>query len=190
MEASYKLFLKFSEEEILKINLIMKQNQINQNFIGLSPFAAFGKAKEWPYFQSLIKVLKDKCPDFSIVVFGGSNDRTESKELMEKLKNYKKIYNFTGKLSLRESMCLISQSKLFISNDSGLMHVAANLSIPTIGIFGSTPYQRTLPLNKKSRYIIKKVDCSPCKYRECTKNHECMKAISVDEVMNLVRELM
>jgi heptosyltransferase-2 len=187
---TYKLAPKFTAEENKDVELLLKSKKISGNFFCLSPFAAFGRSKEWPYFHNLIDHLKKKYPKYAIIILGGRSDRQAAADLMNKSGTIKGLYSFAGELKLRDSMIVISKSHLFISNDSGLMHVAASLNIRTVAIFGSTPYLRTRPLNKSSRYIIKKIECSPCKYRECPREHECMTAISANDIMLMVDELL
>ena len=73
-----------------------------------------------------------------------------------------KLINLAGKTTLREAIYLISQCRLFISNDSGLMHIAGALNIPTVAIFGSTNPVTTSPVGNKSVIVRKEVSCSPC----------------------------
>jgi heptosyltransferase-2 len=88
-------------------------------------------------------------------------------------------------------MALIEKCALFITNDSGLMHVAAALNVPLVGIFGSTNPVTTGPLGINSRVVQVSMDCSPCLNSECPKDHfNCMAQISVDRVFDVVKEML
>jgi heptosyltransferase-2 len=93
------------------------------------------------------------------------------------------VINLIGKTTVAEVLALIGQCSLFLSNDSGLMHVAAALNIPQVALFGSTDPQKTAPLNDGAVVIHpSQVSCTPCFKSECPADLECMKAITVEEV--------
>ena len=98
--------------------------------------------------------------------------------------------DLTGKTDLRTAVSLIASCRLFISNDSGLMHVAGALNIPTIAIFGSTNPMTTAPVGEKSLIIYKDVDCSPCLKKTCTADFRCMDSIGTDEVYELAEKVL
>jgi heptosyltransferase II len=99
--------------------------------------------------------------------------------------------DLSGKTSLGEAMALIDRCHLFITNDSGLMHVAAALDTPLIAIFGSTNSITTGPWSENSHVVRTDVDCSPCLKPECPLGHlDCMETISVDRVFSMVERLL
>ena len=100
------------------------------------------------------------------------------------------MINLAGKTSLKEAIYLIAKCDLFISNDSGLMHIAGALNIPTLAIFGSTNPITTGPLGDHSVIIRKDVSCSPCLKETCPEDFRCMKMISVDEVFKEAQKLL
>ena len=100
-----------------------------------------------------------------------------------------KLINLAGKTTLREAIYLISQCRLFISNDSGLMHIAGALNIPTIALFGSTNPVTTAPAGNKSIIVRQEVSCSPCLKETCPTDFRCMKMISVEDVFTAAQNL-
>ena len=91
--------------------------------------------------------------------------------------------NLAGEISLRESIAILSRCNLFITNDSGPMHIAAALGVPTVAIFGSTDPSLTGPIGDTVKVLKKDISCSPCFERECKKGHyDCMNMITVDDV--------
>jgi len=91
-----------------------------------------------------------------------------------------------GKCDLKESIGFTSMANIVISNDSGMMHVAGAFGVPQVAIFGPTDVKATFPLNPKADILHHPVPCSPCKHRVCPIGHDCMKAVTVDEVSTAV----
>jgi heptosyltransferase-2 len=158
----------------------------NKKIIGLSVTAAYGPAKVWPsdMFKSLIKKIIGDFADVQILFYGAEKERKKISELTSGIEGL--FFNLAGKLTLREAVIAISFSNVFISNDSGLMHIADASDVSLISIFGPTIPRKTKPIGKKSVIMFKKVECSPCKYRECPIDHRCMRGISVESVFNEV----
>jgi heptosyltransferase-2 len=100
------------------------------------------------------------------------------------------LIDIAGKTNLKEAIALIARCRLFVSNDSGLMHVAGALGIPTIAIFGSTNPVTTSPAGVKSIVIHRAVECSPCLKPVCPTDFRCMDLISVEEVYAAARSLL
>ncbi|NGX30363.1 MAG: hypothetical protein K940chlam4_01209, partial [Candidatus Anoxychlamydiales bacterium] len=101
-----------------------------------------------------------------------------------------RVINLAGKTTLRELVALISQLDLFLTNDSGPMHIAAGFDIDQIALFGSTSDVLTGPYSEKAIVINKKVECSPCYKRVCPIDFRCMLKISVDEVFDKMIDIL
>ncbi len=86
-------------------------------------------------------------------------------------------------------MISVSFCTAFICNDSGFMHIAASLDIPTVAIFGPTLPERSRPLNQRSRVINKFTDCAPCLHRICPTDHRCMELIQATDVFKALNSL-
>ena len=115
---------------------------------------------------------------------GGKSDVETAQEVQKLART--KLINLAGKTNLREAIYLISQCSLFISNDSGLMHIAGALNVPTVAIFGSTNPVTTSPVGNKSVIVRHEVSCSPCLKKTCPTDFRCMKLISVEDVFRLL----
>lgn len=97
------------------------------------------------------------------------------------------VLDLMGKTSLREVCGVLKRCSLFISNDSGLMHLAAALGTPVVAIFGSTSPKWTAPLGEGHVVVTRDASCSPCFRRECpSRTYECLEKIEVDEVFGEV----
>jgi heptosyltransferase-2 len=147
-----------------------------------SPGASYGPAKRWPAssFAELGKLLLTRC-DADLAVIGSANESDLAEEISSGLSQKPMI--LTGKIPLRLTAAVIKQAELFITNDSGPMHMANALGIPTVAIFGPTDPRRTGPFQEPSSVLKKDVPCSPCLYRVCPFDHPCMKMIHPRDVL-------
>ena len=137
----------------------------------LCPGAEYGPAKRWPYFAELAPRLP-----LPAVLLGSPNDADAAAGVPAR--------NLVGQTTLDEAIDLIAGAALVVSNDSGLMHVAAALGRPLVALFGSSSPQRTPPASPEARVLWLKLECSPCFARECPLGHfRCLREISVEQVL-------
>ncbi len=156
--------------------------------LGLNPGATYGSAKRW-YPKRFALVAKELSSKYDIVIFGSSGEMDMANEIENILKensvtNYQ---NLAGKTSVSELIEHIAGLSLFITNDSGPMHIASAYEVPTIALFGPTKYKETSPWKNKNAKIIRyELECSPCMKKSCPlKTHECMRKISVKDVLDM-----
>jgi heptosyltransferase-2 len=197
MKKNYSHQLIITDQEGEKVSAALRSLGVNvsKSLVGISPSAAYGSAKEWPpnRFRELIHRLQQEISpgNIEILFFGSAKEREKISKIVAGEDGIH-IHNLAGQLSLRQTIVAISFCRLFISNDSGLMHVASGFNHPLIALFGPTRPHKTGPLNKNSRVLYHQVACAPCLYRDCplnNGNHACMKAIKVDEVLDTIRQL-
>jgi len=155
--------------------------------IGFGPGASFGSAKQWPpdRFSKLGDRIIQKYGS-RIIVFGGEEDRNGAEAIVDGMKE--KALSLAGKTSLKSLGAMMEKCSLYITNDSGPMHIAAAVGIPIIAIFGSTDPSETHPLSDSYCIMQKDTDCAPCWKRECPDDHRCMDSISVEDVMDQVNK--
>lgn len=172
--------------EILKEHGISGTNRL----VGINPSATFGPAKQW--FPERYAALSDKIYEVfgaDILVFGGPGDRELGRKISQMMQH--PLVDLCGKTRLEEAIALINMCNLFITNDSGLMHVAAALDISLIAIFGSTNPVTTGPKGPNSKIVRIPIDCSPCLKPKCPKGHlKCMNQIDVDMIFEVVRKIL
>lgn len=152
-----------------------------KDIIGIAPGATYGPAKRW--FPARFAAVADKIArTFAcrIILLGGKSDAAIAEEVRRLART--ELVNLAGKTDLTEAVHLISQCGLFISNDSGLMHIAGALNVPTIAIFGSTNPATTSPAGNQSIVIHREVPCSPCLKETCPTDFRCMELISAEDV--------
>ena len=154
-----------------------KRLGIDGRYAVLCPGAEYGPAKRWPYFAELASRL-----GMPIVLLGSPKDAAAASEIGGT--------NLVGKTTLDEAMDIIAGAELVVSNDSGLMHVAAALGRPLVALFGSSSPEKTPPQSGRSRVLWLKIECSPCYERECPLGHfRCMRELTVDMVLNEAKAL-
>jgi len=163
-------------------------------YVVFAPGAEFGPAKRWPaaHFAELAARL-----DLPVVLLGSGKEAALCDEIATPANAAQagKCLNLAGQTSLPEALSLIASSHSTVSNDSGLMHVAAALGVPQVAIFGSSSPLHTPPLSDKARVLWLKqdpayqppLDCAPCFARECPLGHtRCLNDISAERVLNLL----
>lgn len=157
--------------------------------LGINPGATYGSAKRW-YPEEFATVAAYFANRYDIVIFGGPNEINIAQEVEEKLTEnaVTNVTNLAGKTTMQELIQDIAGLSLFVTNDSGPMHVAAAYQIPTVALFGPTRYKETSPWkNPNSTILSHDLACAPCMKRECPiKTHECMRGIKAEEVISLL----
>ncbi len=154
--------------------------------IGFGPGATYGEAKRWDpeRFAEVGKRLAAK--GYWLVLLGVKEEKALCDRIREGIGE--KALNLAGRTDLRFLAGLLSHCEAFVSNDTGVMHLAASLGVPVVGLFGSTSPEWTRPLGR-AKVIYKRPFCSPCFARTCPdKSRRCWKAIEVDEVFSAVEE--
>ncbi len=173
-----------ADDELSWAEEFLKKNGLDKKvLIGASPGASYGPAKRWMP-EHFAKVLKEFSfrHDAVPIIFGGVEDAEVCKTVSDLVPG--KHLNLAGTVDLRQFMAILSHLKVFITNDSGPMHIGAALGVPTVAVFGSTDPALTGPLGPRVSVVIKKVDCSPCFERECLYNDfRCLASIKPEEVL-------
>ena len=158
----------------------------------ICPGAEYGPSKRWPsdYFAKLASSLIDQASSNQVILLGSKSDEAIAQEILSQADHTKNIHNWCGSTSLDEAIALIGKSKAVISNDSGLMHIAAALKVPQVAIFGSSDPAHTPPLSNKAQVIWLNMPCSPCHKRECPLGHlKCLKDILPEQVLATLNTL-
>ena len=164
---------------------------IEQNrFFVLCPGAEYGPSKRWPaaHFAALAESILARHPTASVILLGSASDRLIGEAIVSTIAPTSRIFNWCGSTSLDEAIAIISMSSKVVSNDSGLMHIAAALQVPQVAIFGSSDPNHTPPNSAKAKIISLHLPCSPCHQRECPLGHlNCLNQMSAEQVFALIQ---
>ncbi len=154
--------------------------------LGVNPGATYGSAKRWypEYFADVIIAMKDR---YDVIIFGGPGERDIAEEI-ERLVPFT-VQNLAGRTSVEELIRHIGGLNLFITNDSGPMHIAAAYDTPQIALFGPTDRSKTSPYSDKAKIVSLDLECAPCMKRVCPlKHHRCMKDLTPQMVIEAIEE--
>ncbi len=178
--------------EVPPLALYIEPKKFEKPNLGINAGATYGSAKRW-YPEKFAEVASEFSDKFDILIFGGPGEVEMAKEIEDNLisMDVKNFTNIAGKTNIQELCANIAGCSLFITNDSGPMHVAAAYQVPTVAIFGPTKHKETSQWkNEKSKIVRHDMDCAPCMKRECPLgHHECMKNITASEVIEAVKTL-
>lgn len=156
--------------------------------LALCPGAAYGSAKRWPveYYVQVAQTRLDL--GWQVWLFGSQQDEPVIIDIQKQLTG--QVTSFAGKINLLETIDLMSQASAVVTNDSGLLHIAASLDKPLVAVYGSTSPIYTPPLGIKSRILTEKLACSPCFKRECPLGHfNCMRLLKPSRVLDALQSL-
>jgi heptosyltransferase-2 len=164
-----------------------------RTILGINPGAEYGPAKRWPA-ERFIATVRDiqRQAKSTCLIFGGKADVAVATEIESGSRaEQSQIFNLAGKTSLRELMALLKMCRVFLSNDTGPMHLAAALGTPVVVPFGSTSPELTapgMPGDPRHHFIQSNVPCAPCFLRECPIDLRCMRSITVDQIVKSISE--
>jgi heptosyltransferase-2 len=168
---------------------LLEARGISLPAIGVSPGAAYGNAKRW-----LAERFAESARDVSaalgaqVVLFGSAAERDLCETVAQA--TGPNAHNVAGQTSLREFIDMAAACRIFLTNDSGAMHIASALGIPSVTVFGATDDVTTGPTGSLARIVREAVDCSPCLLRECPIDHRCMTRIPAKRVTETAFELL
>ncbi|MCV3206947.1 lipopolysaccharide heptosyltransferase II [Mesorhizobium sp. YC-39] len=151
-----------------------------EKFVALMPGAEFGPAKRWPseHYAGLARDFMGR--GFEVALFGSRNDTDVTAEIATLAPG---VVDLAGKTRLEDAIDLIAAARLAVSNDSGLMHVAAAVGTPIVAVYGSTSPENTPPLAERRELVWLGLSCSPCHKKVCPLGHlNCLKTLEVARV--------
>ncbi|MCA9472013.1 MAG: lipopolysaccharide heptosyltransferase II [Nitrospirales bacterium] len=167
----------------------------HEYIVGLNPGAMYGSSKRWlpERFAELADRLMAQLPragrhDATVkcIIVGGAHEEKLAHTIASLMKVRPTV--LSGQTTLRELMVLIKRCALFVTNDTGPMHIAAALDVPLVAIFGSTDPRHTSPFGMDDAVVSQPVRCSPCFLRSCPIDHRCMTQVSVEQALDMAMQ--
>ncbi len=161
--------------------------------LALCPGAEFGASKQWPLAHYAQVAQHFVAQGWQVWLLGSANDHAACAQINQAIEqaNKQSGHNLAGQTSLPEVVDLLSCTQLVVSNDSGLMHIAAALNKPLVAVYGSTDPHHTPPLSANHKIAWLGLDCSPCFKRECPLHHlNCLTQLSADSVIAMANALL
>ena len=196
LSEQYNNLVNILEEEpssAPKSRLYIPKKLYQEKTLGINPGATYGSAKRW-YPDKFAEVAKAFSDTHHIVIFGGPGEVEMGNDIQRRLQqmNINNFTNLAGKTNIQELCSGIGGLDIFVTNDSGPMHVAAAYEVPTVAIFGPTRHLETCQWKNVKSIIVRRDDvpCAPCMKRTCPlKHHECMTKIQACDVIEAVKKL-
>lgn len=171
---------RLSIDEDNQADLLALHGLRSKQFVALMPGAEFGPAKRWPEdkYAAFARSMLNK--GMGVALLGSMNDAPVTAAIAAQAPG---AVDLAGKTRLEDAIDLIAAAKLAVSNDSGLMHVAAAVGTPIVAVYGSTSPENTPPLSDRRELVWLHLSCSPCHRKECPLGHfNCMKTLDVSLV--------
>jgi heptosyltransferase-2 len=165
---------------------------LGSRVVGVSPGAAFGSAKRWlpeRFAEAAIEIARTRGTE--VAIFGSKEEADLGEQVAAQIRSHHiKAMALAGRTTLREFIEMAAACELFLTNDSGAMHIASALGVPTAVVFGPTDEGATGPAGRRNAVIRHPVECSPCHLRECPIDHRCMTRVSALYVAGSALELL
>jgi heptosyltransferase-2 len=159
--------------------------------VGISPGAENSRAKQWlpERFVDTATLLAASLRA-GVVLFGSPKERALCRLIEGRIRqNGCRVLNLAGETTLAQFVELAAACRVFLANDSGAMHVASALDVPTVAVFGPTDWIATAPAGPRFRILRESVECSPCRFRDCPIDHRCMRGVTAEQVAQAALEL-
>jgi heptosyltransferase-2 len=165
---------------------------LGERVVGVSPGAAYGGAKRWPperFAEAALLVARER--DASVAVFGTRQESAVCGEVVARLADSGcRARSFAGLTRLAGFIEAAAACDVFLTNDSGAMHIASAAGTPTVAVFGATNDRTTGPTGPSARVVREPVECSPCLLRECPIDHRCMTRVGARRVAEAALDLL
>jgi heptosyltransferase-2 len=191
VEADPRPSLRLPSPLLEQADALLRERGIapGRKVVGLNAGASYGEAKCWPQerFASLARLLRDRL-GAAVLAVGGAAERQRAEAVCAPLGP--DGINVAGETTVAQLAALAARCEVFVSNDTGPMHLAAAVGTPVVAIVGPTDPAATGPLSDRATIVRRDTPCAPCLKRRCPTDHRCMTAVAAEEVFAAVRNLM
>lgn len=176
-----RLFVAGEEEESMARRLAESGIGGGDLLIGLNPGSTYGGAKRWlpERFAETADRLAGRF-GAKVLIVGARGEEALARDIAGRIKAGTAV--LAGRTSVRELMAAVKRCAVFVTNDTGPMHIAAAFGVPVVAVFGPTDWRTTAPYGTGHALVRRPVECAPCLLRECPIDHRCMTGVTVDDV--------
>ncbi|MDR4479998.1 MAG: lipopolysaccharide heptosyltransferase II [Nitrospira sp.] len=185
--AAPRLFVTPDESAVIAKRLADAGIGSSDLVIGVNPGSTYGHAKRWlpdRYAEVVNRVVKEaqgrSGARVGVAIVGAKGEEQLGAAIADQIKTRTVVCS--GQTTVRELMALVKRCQLFLTNDTGPMHVAAAFKVPLVAVFGPTDWQTTSPFHVDAQLVRQPVSCAPCLLRECPIDHRCMTEVTVEQV--------
>lgn len=187
-----RLYLKDYEDRRMTDRLSAAGIDGRDFVLGLNPGSVYGGAKRWwpeRFADSADRLIHEVGRDRAwVIIVGARGEEAMGQEIAARMKARSLVWS--GQTTIRELMGVTRRCNLFLTNDTGPMHIASAFGVPTVAVFGPTDWRATAPAGPGYELIRYPVDCAPCLLRECPIDHRCMSGVTVEMVSTASLKLM
>lgn len=181
------LFLSREEDAAMAERLAASGVAPSDFLIGVNPGSTYGGAKRWlpeRFAETVNRLIEEQGPGFGrpmkAAIVGAKGEEALGQTIAGLIRATTVV--LSGRTTVRELMAVTKRCGLFLTNDTGPMHIAAAFNVPVVAVFGPTDWRTTAPFGTRHSLVRQPVDCAPCLLRECPIDHRCMTGVTVEEV--------
>src|SRR5581483_889632 len=182
-----RLFLAAEEESAMAERLAAAGIAPSDFLIGVNPGSTYGGAKRWlpeRFAETVNRLIEEQGPvigkPMKAAIVGAKGEEALGQTIAGLIRATTVV--LSGRTTVRELMAVTKRCGLFLTNDTGPMHIAAAFHVPVVAVFGPTDWRTTAPFGPGHSLVRQPVDCAPCLLRECPIDHRCMMGVTVEEV--------
>ncbi|MFO0773127.1 MAG: lipopolysaccharide heptosyltransferase II [Nitrospiraceae bacterium] len=183
-----RLYLRDDERQQIRARLRTEAVRDDEFLLGVNPGSTYGGAKRWlpdrfaATAKEILARVRATGRPARAVILGARGEEALGADITQAIGPGTLCWS--GRTSIRELMAISSVCGLYVTNDTGPMHLAAALGVPLVGVFGPTDSRTTSPFTDAQAIVREPVDCAPCLLRECPIDHRCMTRVSVERVVD------
>ncbi len=184
-----RLFLAAEEEAAMAERLASAGVASSDFLIGVNPGSTYGGAKRWlpeRFAETVNRLVEEQGPrigkPIKAVIVGARGEEALGEAIAGLIHTSTVV--LSGRTTVRELMAVTKRCGLFLTNDTGPMHIATAFNVPVVAVFGPTDWRTTAPFGTGYSLVRQPVDCAPCLLRECSIDHRCMTGVTVEMVCN------
>lgn len=191
------LSISQGEEDQAKQLLLTKSVSPDCLLIGLNPGSMYGGAKRWlperfaeaaDQLVEMVGINRKSMAEVKCLIVGAPGEEELGHQIAKLMKTHPGV--LSGQTTLGSLKAVIKRCQLFLTNDTGPMHIASALGVPVIAVFGPTDHTTTSPFASGHVVVRTAVDCSPCLLRECPIDHRCMTGVTVEQVVQNAQQVL